>query len=193
MRRADDAHRQHRRGRARRVGAEALAARDLGRRVEPRDARPDRLPGARLRCVDDRARRDGKHRLDDLAVAGAAAEHAGERVANLGLGRLRVRAQERLGAHQHARRADAALGRAVGDESAQRRARRRRDAPTVVTERPSHWPTPTMHEHTCRRQGTVRAPQSPAWQPILVPVRPSSSRKASARRRRSPAARERGR
>ena len=107
-----------------RVGAEALAAGDLGRRVEPRRARADGLAGARRRRVDDRARGDREHRLDDLAVAGAAAQHAGERVADLGLARPRIRAQQRLGAHQHARRADAALRRAVGDEGALQRRQR---------------------------------------------------------------------
>ena len=44
------------------------------------------------------ARGDRQHRLDDLAVAGAAAQHAAERVEHLGLARPRVRAQQRLGA-----------------------------------------------------------------------------------------------
>ena len=121
-----DAHRQHRRRPQR--GSASAPKRSLPVTLAGASSRATRAPTA---CpardagdVDDRARRDGEHRLDDLAVAGAAAQHAGERVADLGLGRLRVRAQQRLGAHQHARRADAALRRAVGDEGALQRRQR---------------------------------------------------------------------
>ena len=122
-----DAHRQHGAPASRRPARRRRSAR---RRVtlagaSSRAARaPTALARARRRRVDDAAAGDGEHRLDDLAVAGAAAEHAGERVAHLGLARLRVRAQQRLGAHQHARRADAALRRAVGDEGALQRRQR---------------------------------------------------------------------
>src|SRR5262249_43887979 len=49
------------------------------------------------------------HRLDDVVVAGAAADVALEPAANLGLGRLRVLAQEIDDAHHHAGRAEPAL------------------------------------------------------------------------------------
>ena len=43
---------------------------------------------------------------------------------------------------------------------------------TVVTERPRTWPIGTRQEQTCSpSSSTVQAPQSPASQPTLVPVR----------------------
>jgi len=50
-----------------------------------------------------------QHRVDDLVVAGAAAEVAGESLAYLGLGRVGVAVKQRLGRHQHAGGAEAAL------------------------------------------------------------------------------------
>src|SRR3979490_2698791 len=49
------------------------------------------------------------HRADDLVIAGAPAEIAGEPEADFLLARLRVLLQKRVGGDQHARRADAAL------------------------------------------------------------------------------------
>ena len=112
-RRASPARRPARRRRRRR------RCRHLRRAVEPRGARADRAPGwpaARRSSAAPSAA--AQHRLDDLAVAGAAAEHAGERVstsASVGCG---LRAQQRRRRHQHARRADAALRRAVREERA---------------------------------------------------------------------------
>src|SRR4051812_10941148 len=53
------------------------------------------------------------HGLHDVHVAGAAADVALDRLADLVLARLRVRAQQRGGAHQHPRRAVAALERGM--------------------------------------------------------------------------------
>lgn len=53
------------------------------------------------------------HGLDDLEIAGAAAEHAAERILRLGLVGLRVALEQIIARHQHAGRADAALGRAM--------------------------------------------------------------------------------
>src|SRR5215831_12843589 len=50
---------------------------------------------------------------DDLVVAGAPAEVAGEPVARLGLRRVRIAVQQRLGSDQQARRAEAALQRCM--------------------------------------------------------------------------------
>src|SRR6185503_11821895 len=61
------------------------------------------------------------HRANDLVVAGAAAQVAGQPVAQLGLARVGVLLQQRLGGHQEARRADAALQRRVLDELALQR------------------------------------------------------------------------
>src|SRR5689334_19628063 len=51
------------------------------------------------------------HRADDLVVAGAPAEVAGEPEADFLLGRVRAPLEQRVGSHQHAGRADAALKR----------------------------------------------------------------------------------
>src|SRR5574338_877174 len=59
--------------------------------------------------VLQRHRARALHRLDDLHVAGAAAEVAAQRRADLGLARRRVAAQERFGAHDQPRRAESAL------------------------------------------------------------------------------------
>src|SRR5262245_41233834 len=50
------------------------------------------------------------HRLDDLHIAGAAADVAAERLADLRFGRARVAAQEAGRSHDEARRTVAALG-----------------------------------------------------------------------------------
>src|SRR5882672_6506451 len=55
--------------------------------------------------------RDLLDRLDHLAVTGAAAQVAGERVANLGHRRVRVLVEQPLGGHDHAGAAEAALQR----------------------------------------------------------------------------------
>src|SRR3974390_1281827 len=51
----------------------------------------------------------GHDRLDDFDVAGAAAEIAGKRLADLGFAGMRVTAQQRFGRHDHSGRAEAAL------------------------------------------------------------------------------------
>jgi len=70
-----------------------------------------RAPTASRRSCDD-----VHHRIDDLAVAGAAAEHAPQRILDLGARRLAVLPHQLLRSHQHARRADAALGRPMIEE-----------------------------------------------------------------------------
>src|SRR2546426_3802022 len=54
-----------------------------------------------------------QHRADDLVVAGAATEIAGEPVPRFFLGRIRLRVQQRLGGDDEPRRADAALQRGM--------------------------------------------------------------------------------
>ena len=112
MRRAHDADPQRvgRNG----IGAEEVAARHLGHAVDLLEARANGCTGGR--CRDRHGRRRRHHGLDDLAVAGAAAEHAAQRILDLGAAGLGVAAQQFLGRHQHARRADAALGGAMGKE-----------------------------------------------------------------------------
>src|SRR5215831_13343877 len=62
-----------------------------------------------------------EHGADDLVVAGAAAEIAGEPVARLGLGRAGIAVEQRLGGDQQARRAEAALQRRMLEEFALQR------------------------------------------------------------------------
>ncbi len=110
VRRADDAQPQRVGGN--RVRAVLLRAGELGDAVDLAGPRADRLSGGG-RGGERRMVGDVEHRLDDLLVTGAAAQHAGERVLDLGLVRLAI-AREQVGRrHQHARGADAALRRAV--------------------------------------------------------------------------------
>src|SRR5690348_4079129 len=54
--------------------------------------------------------------MNNLIVSGAAAKIARQRIANLGLGRMRIVVEQRLGRHQEARRANAALQASVLEE-----------------------------------------------------------------------------
>src|SRR5713101_5491780 len=62
--------------------------------------------------------RHGQHRFDDLRVAGTAAEIAGEGLAHVVLGGRGIRGEQRARGEQHARRAEAALGRARAGKGA---------------------------------------------------------------------------
>ena len=107
MRRAD--HLQDQRPRRGRVVAEPLRPVHLARPVDAGDGGPD--AGA-----FDTGCGHARHRVDDLAIAGATAENPTERVLDLGLGGRRIGAQKRDGGHHHARCADPALGRTVPEE-----------------------------------------------------------------------------
>src|SRR5512143_763912 len=65
--------------------------------------------GTALRCGE-------LYRLDDLRVAGAAAQVARERVANVGVARGGVALEQRVSAHHHARSAEPALHATALDE-----------------------------------------------------------------------------
>ena len=112
--RADDAEPE--RIRRHGVGAIALGARELGHAVElgkagthgsARRRRFQRLWGIARRI---------QHRDYDLAIAGAAAEDAAESVHDSGRARARRGAQQLRCGDQHARRAGAALRRAMAQE-----------------------------------------------------------------------------
>ena len=62
------------------------------------------------------SRRRGGDGVDDLGVAGAAAEVAGDRLADVLVDRRAALVEIGAGRHEHARRADAALGAAVLQE-----------------------------------------------------------------------------
>ena len=179
-------------GSAARAGSSSAPKRSLPRTLAGASRRATRAPTARPAfgggATTTRPGRHGEHRLDDLAVAGAAAEHAAERVEHRRLVGIRIRAQQRLRAHQHAGRAGAALRRPVGDEGALQHREAAGLLGQALDRRHRAWraqlPRATMQAHTASPStSTVQAPQSPAWQPILVPVRPRSSRSTSERRR----------
>ena len=98
------------------IGAVALGTGELGLAVELGEAGADGGP-RRGRCQGQRGVACSvEHRGHDLAVAGAATEHAAEPVHHLCLAGARRGAQQFGCGNQHARRARAALGRAVAQE-----------------------------------------------------------------------------
>ncbi len=93
------------------IGPEGIAAGDLGNAVDPRDSSPYRPAGlGHRRCGGCCYRENGIH---DLAVAGTAAEHTAQGIFDFGSCRSRRATDEFGGRHQHARRTDATLRRAV--------------------------------------------------------------------------------
>ena len=118
--------------RRRSVVAVDRGAGELGAGVEAPHASAD-AGGGRLfladlgSCAGSRKRgRRIEHGIDDLEIAGAAAEHAAEAIHHrLAAGR-RVADEQIGGRHQHARGADAALGRVVGVECRLQRAPERK-------------------------------------------------------------------
>ncbi len=117
VRRADGADGQPVSIRRPEVGAEDVGAAHLWPAVQAFRRGADGAAAGNL----DRRRRvapgvaDG---VEDLRVAGAAAEHAAKRFLGLGAARAGFLFQQRGGGHQHPRRADAALGGAVAQEGA---------------------------------------------------------------------------
>ncbi len=97
------------------VRAEQVGAVDLAHAVEAGNAGAD-CPAGNGR--DNRARRVGgiQDGVDDLAIPGAAAEHAADRVQHVAFDGIRMRVEQRRGGDQHSRRADAALGGAMREE-----------------------------------------------------------------------------
>ena len=94
------------------IVAEAFRTHDLVAPVQPFDCRACRaLVAGRNSHVDLRGH---THGLDDLAVAGATAQYAAERIAGLHLGRVRHLPQQSQGRDHHPRRADPALRGAMG-------------------------------------------------------------------------------
>src|SRR5262245_57551701 len=73
---------------------------------------PDTSPGSGASHLGGRI----EHGADDLVVTGAPAEVAGEPVARLGFGRIRIALEQRLGGDQQAGRAEAALQRRMLEE-----------------------------------------------------------------------------
>ena len=131
-------------------------------------------------------------RLHDRAVAGAAAEIAGERLMNEGVVRAFAAVVESEHRHHETRRAEAALGRIGVDHRLlhrmERAVRRRqtldRQHGAIVDLRQHHQAgIDGAILHASRRHGRpstmVQAPQSPSAQPSLVPVRKARVRSQS--------------
>ena len=113
MRVADGAHKKRALGPA--VGPETFADIDLGASVQTLHRGADRFAGGRHHTVDDGAA-GIHHRLNDLGIAGTAAQHAAKRVLDALPVRRAVLAKKRSGGHHHAGCADAALRRAMPQE-----------------------------------------------------------------------------
>ena len=107
---ADHPHQQ--RIRRSHVVTEPVGAGDLRHAVQPGDGGTD----TRSPAFDPRT--GIHHRVDDAAIAGAAAEHATQRVLHLLFAGPRHLLQQGGGGDQHPRRADAALCRAMVQEAA---------------------------------------------------------------------------
>ena len=137
--------------------------------------------------------------LDDLRVTSAPAEIAGDRFADRVLVRPSAGIEVCARRHEHAGRADAALGAAGHEERMLQgvEVRGRRGAagwlagwapgrgPRPSGSRvPATWQIGTRHESTgAPSTRTVQAPHSPSPQPSFVPVRLRSSRRTSSSRR----------
>ena len=126
-------------------------------------------------------RREGD-RLDDLGVARAAAQVAGDRLADRRRRRVRHRRRDRPARPsacpgvQMPHCAPPVSRNAVWSGSSAPAARARGPRP-CATAAPSTWQTGTRHESTGRpSSSTVHAPHSPSPQPSFVPVRRRSSR-----------------
>ena len=149
----------------------------------PREPWPRRGTRATARSIPDRGRPapagpGGRPEGPvDPQIAGATAEVAGQGHAEV---RERCAPGKCRQGHDHARRADAALGPALGDKaSARRRGQGRARSPSIVVTRlPATCATGTRHAFTgTSSTRTVQAPHWPSPHPSFVPVSPHSSRR----------------
>ena len=187
VRRAQDLAPQHARGP--RIGREHRAAGDLVDAVGTDGTGADDFQtGIDVVHPTVSPRRFGggvHHRANDLVVAGATAQVAGQPVARLGFGRVRIVVEQRLrwrrsGRACRTRTASAACSRnfcCTGCSLSPLAM-----PSIVVIDVPSASTPSTRQEHTRRPSMiTVQAPQSPDAQPSLLPVRPTTSRSTSSR------------
>ena len=128
------------------------------------------------------------HRVDDLLVARASAEVAGQRLADVVLARVRNPSQE-VGSRDHeARRTEPALHGSRLDERCLHRVERRRPPPgppRSTISCPSACAASTRHEQTSLpSSSTEHDPHSPCSHAFFEPGSPSRSR--SVKRRLSP-------
>ncbi len=160
-----------------RVGELAL---HLRRRVGARDELAD-LADLKRAARSASCARGQPHGVEDLRVAGAAAEVAGERLADLVVRRVRAAPQQIGRRDDEPGRAEAALHRACVDECLLHRMQRRRPASpsTVVTSWPSACAASTRHAQTSvPSSSTEHEPHSPCSHAFFEPGKPSFSRSA---------------
>ena len=154
----------------------------LRRRVDARDELADACRPAAVRRRLRHARGRRPHGVEDLRVAGAAAEVARERLADLVVGRVRDAPQQVGGRDDEPGRAEAALHGARVDERLLHRVQlaRRRPAPRPSSPR-GRRPAPRARG-TRRRaspsRSTEHEPHSPCSHAFFDPGKPSFSRSA---------------
>ena len=179
MRRAHDADPQRigRNG----IGAEEVAAGDLGHAVDPLEARADRRAGGRRRDRQATSPPTSRPRRSCCSrCSGRARRPARPRPRRGWASRSGAKVPRPPSACPACR---CRTGRRHGREKifavpSARRCRRPGPRPSRSV-RPATWPMATRQAQTWRpSSSTVQAPQSPASQPTLVPVRPRSSRNA---------------
>ena len=112
------------------VGAEPFTGIDLGTSVKPLHRGADGRAGGRHRAVGN-GLAGIHHRINDLGIAGTAAQNAAQRILDCLPVRCRVAAQQGGRRHHHAGGADATLRRAM----AQKRSLQRRQGPVLTGKR----------------------------------------------------------
>ena len=121
-------------------------------------------------------------RADDLDVAGAAADVAGERLEHVLASRLRSSVDERGGRHEEARTCRSRTARRSARRTRPARARGRplrpRPSTVVIAHRRLRRAAARQDRRASPSTRTVQAPQPPCWQPALGLVMSSSSRSA---------------
>ena len=154
-----------------------------------RSPAPPRRPRLARDAVDRRALHGvrilpgrGDHRADDVVVARAPAEVALQPLTDLPLGRRRVLGEQADRRHHHARRAEAALQAVLGAErgrdGVQLSNRSATRPSSVVIDPPSACAASSVHDLTdSPSSSTVHAPQDVVSQPMLVALRPRTSRR----------------
>ena len=95
------------------IRAENLCSIDLALAIEPDRRGANRMTLLHHAGIDTHGAVGVHHRLDDLAIAGAATQNPAQRILNLSLRRCRVLLQKCCRAHQNTRCANPALGRPV--------------------------------------------------------------------------------
>ena len=160
-------------------GEEVAGVRELAGHFRDRVDAPDRLAdAAELELACSRPARREANGVEDLRVAGAAAEVAGERLADLVVVRARRSPQQVDRGHDQSRRAEAALhGAGLDERLLDRGAARSPSASpsTVTTSCPSACAASTRHAQTSvPSRSTEQEPHSPCSQAFFEPGKPEA-------------------